>query len=129
VLVAVLVCLGVAAVVMLGVLRLAAAGRRAADREAWRLQSAWLAESGVERAVARLTDDPSYRGETWRPPAEALPGRRDGAVRIDVVELPDAPRRRLVRVEADFPADPPDRCRTAKEVVVSLGPAAEGLKP
>ena len=40
----------------------ARAGRRSQER---RLQAEWLAESGAQRAVARLARDHDYTGETW----------------------------------------------------------------
>ena len=46
-------------------LKTALAQRRFALREQTRLQSIWLAESGIERAAARLSRDPNYTGETW----------------------------------------------------------------
>ena len=48
-----------------GLLRLVGSQRVLIRSEERTLQAEWLAESGVERAVARLAGDTSYRGETW----------------------------------------------------------------
>lgn len=120
VLLIVLVALTVASAVLVSVVRLAAADRKAWQGEVRQVQAAWLAESGLERASARLRDDPDYRGETWTIPADALDGRHSGAVNIQVEPAADQPSQRRIRVTADFPNDPQHRARRTREVVVAI---------
>jgi len=123
ILILVLVCLAVATALIVGAVRLAAVSHRAAKTEGWNLQAAWLAESGLERAAARLAANPGYQGETWNVPRAHLDGRHGGTVVIEVLR-PDAdqPRRRSVRIRADFPDDPDFRVRHSKQVLMNLSP-------
>jgi hypothetical protein len=84
------------------------------------VQSHWLAESAIERAVARLAMDGEYRGESWRVSSREL-GRSDAAyVEILVEELLDRPQQRSIVVRADYPDDPLHRVRRSKRVIVDL---------
>ena len=56
-----LVAIAVASVVFTSLLRLSVAERRRVQTEAWQVQAAWLAESGLERAAARLDADAAYQ--------------------------------------------------------------------
>ena len=120
VLLIVLVALTVAAAVLVSVVRLAAADRKAWQGEVRQVQAAWLAESGLERAAARLRDNPDYRGETWNIPAGALDGWHAGVVNIQVESPADQPSQRRIRVLADFPIDPQDRARRTRDVVTAI---------
>jgi hypothetical protein len=59
----VLIALGVLSVLLVAVTWQNLANRKLVQRRHHQLQSAWLARSGVETAVARLLKDPAYRGE------------------------------------------------------------------
>ena len=119
VLVIVLACIAVASVLFMSLARAVSTERGSTRKQVWRLQAAWLAESGLQRAAARLADDADYAGETWNLTAEQL-GLSDAAVvEIEVVET-DTPNRRTVRVRADYPNHPQHRCRHAKSVDVGL---------
>jgi hypothetical protein len=85
-----------------------------------RLQAEWLAESGLDRAVARLALEPGYVGETWNIAATELGGRDEATVKIGVTAVPDKPDRRAVRVVADYPVDEPRRHRQSRELMVDL---------
>ena len=63
--VAVLVCLIILTLISGAVLKVSVAQRELARSQERRLQAEWLAESGAERAVARLARDRDYAGETW----------------------------------------------------------------
>ena len=63
--VAVLVCLIIITMVGLAMLKLGRAQHDQVRTFERRLQAEWLAESGMERALARLASDGSYRGEIW----------------------------------------------------------------
>jgi hypothetical protein len=93
---------------------------RGAER---RLQAECLAESGLDRASARLAADPAYHGEIWSIPADRLNARDAAAVRIEVLPTPDHPGRRVLRVRADYPADGTRRARQSREITVLLSEA------
>ena len=120
VLVVVLVCLAVAAAMFVVLVKLAAAGRQSMQAQCWRMQAQWLAESGLERAAARLAADAKYTNETWTIAAEELGGDAAGVVRIRAEAVADQPNRRLVSVEADYPDDPQHRVRCNKQIVVDV---------
>src|SRR5262245_33040710 len=54
-------------------------------------QAVELTNSGVARAIARLTADRSYRGEIWTVPAAELDGLRAGIVKIEVIPATSTP--------------------------------------
>jgi hypothetical protein len=116
--VAVLVCLLVIMLIGASLLRIAGSQRAAVLGEERMLQADWLAESGMERAAARLAADPLYAGETWPIPADALGGGSSGLVSIRVESRPDEPGLRLVTVQADYPAEVVRRMRARKQGVM-----------
>ena len=63
----VLIALGVLSVLLVAVTWQNLANRKLVQRRHHQLQSAWLARSGVETAVARLLKDPAYKGEDTSP--------------------------------------------------------------
>ncbi len=118
VIIVVMVCFILAGAIFVSLARTAAVERQATRLRQWTVQAQWLAEAGLERAVVRFDQDANYAGETWTIAAAELSGRRGATVRIRVEPVADRPERRRVRVEADFPDDPLDRCRCKKEIVV-----------
>ncbi len=116
----VLVALIVASAVLVSVARLALTDRTAWRMESWEVQAAWLAESGLDRAAARIKNDPAYQGETWTLPAELFDGRHGGKVVIDVQAVGREPSQRRIRIQADYPDDPQDRARRMRETVFSI---------
>lgn len=82
-------------------------------------QARWLAEAGVERAAAQLTDDLKYAGETWDIAAADLPA---GAARVRIVVKPlagDADRSSIV-VDVEYPLESDVASRVHKEVVFPI---------
>lgn len=124
VLVMAMVSLAVAAVLLVSIAKMAAAGRQAIRAEARRMQAAWLAESALERAARRLAADPAYSGETWTLTADELADDGAGLVQIRVAAVPGRPDRRLVRVRADYPNHPQHRARRSKQLMVQIPAAA-----
>jgi hypothetical protein len=120
VIVIVVVILVVIGLICGALLRSGTARRGQARREAERLQADWLAESGLERAAARLADDADYRGETWEIPPEALGGARGAVVRIDVEPVADRPSQRRVEVRADYPRDAEFVARRSKQITMGI---------
>jgi hypothetical protein len=127
--VVVLVCLLVITLIGAGLLRIVGSQRTLIQGEERGLQADWLAESGIERAAARLAIDPDYRGETWSIPADALGGPSPAVVSIKAGPHRDGPDRRLVTVQADYPSDTDRRVRSSKQSVVDLGPGRAGATP
>jgi hypothetical protein len=127
---AVLVCLLVVALVSGALVKQSVAFREQIRTQERRLQAEQLAESGIERAFARLAAKPDYAGERWEISAEALnlpaslaPEKGPSAVVTIEVERPSAQGdARVVRVRADYPPDPPRRIRYSREVVVPKTP-------
>jgi Tfp pilus assembly protein PilX len=127
--VVVLVCLLVMTLIFGSLLRLVHSQRALVRHDERRLQADWLAESGLERAAARLGNDPRYRGETWTFPADELGDQSPGVVTITVEPRKGAENQRLVTVQADYPRDPPRRARARRQVTVELGPGQTGATP
>lgn len=129
-LVAVLICLLVLGLISGVLVKLGVAHRDRVRSEEHRLQAHWLAEAGVDRALARLAQDADYEGERWEVAADALglaPSKtaEEGpaaVVAIEVERPKDQDGGRIVRVRADYPPDPPRRVRASREVVVSKSP-------
>ena len=123
ILIVVIVCLAIAGMLMASLSRLAAARHDVSRAEQWQVQATWLAESGLQRALARLAADPQYEGETWEPSADAFD--ENGAIVVIEVEgvsdgASDGPDQRTIRIVADYPNHPLHRCRRTKEAVVPL---------
>ena len=102
--VAAIICLLLATVLLGSVLKMAIAGRKQSRREQWRVQAAWLAESGLERAASRMSAVAEYEGETWDIPAADLDGQHTGQVVIKVETPEGSTTTRLVTVEAAYPS-------------------------
>jgi Tfp pilus assembly protein PilX len=120
VLVAVLVCLIVITIVCGTLLKQGLGARSQLKAEERRLQARWLAESGLERAAARLESEISYAGETWNPSPDSLGGTWPGQVTISVSRVDDHPNQRLVQVHADYPSGATYRARQHTQAVIEL---------
>jgi len=118
----VLVALGLAAVIVGALLQLAGMERSLLTSRQQESQARWLAESGVERAVARLAADRQYAGETWSLTQDDLSGRGRGEVTIRVETDAASANRKLISVEADFPSDATSRKRYTKQLEMELTP-------
>ncbi len=116
----VLVCLLLAMMIGGSLLKLALTQRQQIQREELRLQSAWLAESAIDRAASRIRQNPEYAGEQWDLPAEAFGRQHRGSVRIEIKAAPGLPSRRYVTVVADYPSGTDQRARVRKRVAVEL---------
>jgi hypothetical protein len=129
--VAVLVCLIIVTLVSGAVLKVGLAQRESLRVEERRLQAEWLAQSGIERALARLDRERDYTGETWSIAASELgldershagPDRESAAavVLIAVERVPGDPGRRRVSARADYLRNPSRRSRHSQEIMVQL---------
>lgn len=115
-----LVAIAIASVVLLAIVKTAVAERRAMDVRQWQAQALWLADSGLERAAARLAADPDYRGETWHVPADELDGKAAAVVRIEIEPDGAIESRRQIRVQADYPDTSLNRARCSRQIAVDL---------
>jgi Tfp pilus assembly protein PilV len=136
ILVAVLVCVLVLMMLGAALLKVELASRQSNRDHERRLEAQWLAESGLERARARLAADPSYSGETWKLSAADL-GLDDatqtaaaaGVVAISVNQNSGEPRRKRVRVQADFLRDRAHPSRHSLELLINLDAKKTGATP
>ncbi len=108
-------------VLVIGTLaRVGLAERTQTRAEERRLKASWLAESGLERAWAKILADPSYVGETWEIPAEAFHESHPASVLIRVEPISDRPGARRVVARADFPKDGTSRARQTRTSLMNL---------
>jgi type II secretory pathway component PulK len=121
-----LVCLALIATLGAALLRLARVHRVTAREEERRMQTEWLAESGIARAGARLATDRDYNGETWE--IRSVAPQRSAAARIAIaVERVDGhPSQRRVRVVAEFPRDDEQPNKQTRSLTVDLKPESSG---
>ncbi|HZW32326.1 MAG TPA: hypothetical protein VFF52_16555 [Isosphaeraceae bacterium] len=119
--VVVLVCLIIITIMAGAVLKAGLTQREQVKAQEHRLQAEWLAESGLQRALARLTADPGYKGETWEVPARDLDSADDALVAITVEPARGGAHGRTVRVQADYPRDPTRRARHSRVIDIEPG--------
>ena len=115
-----IVCLAVIAVICGSLIRVVHAQRQQTRLEERKLQAEWLAESGLERAAAKLADSQDYSGETWQIAAPEFAGRGGASVTITVEKVTDQPANRLVRVQANYPVDSAGRARHSKQAAMTI---------
>lgn len=120
ILVMVLVSLAVASLLGLGLVQLVLMQHRQRTATAERPQCFWLAESGVQRAVHRLSKTPNYPGEKWIVPADVLGTLQAAVVTIQVTKLPEPSAGLLIRVEAVVAGNSARRIVCEREHFVKL---------
>jgi type II secretory pathway pseudopilin PulG len=124
----VLVALLVVALVGAAMARTVLLQRRTARRAEQEQQSAWLADSALQRAQARLASDATYTGETWNVTADQMQLGFSGVAVIRIESIDDAKR---IVVEAVYPEHPLQRILQRREKLVgstSREPAISQLK-
>ncbi len=132
--VVVLICLVVIMLISGVLLKIGVAHRDRVRAQEQSLQAEWLAQAGLDRALARLASSAGYAGETWvfAPRDLGLAEAPGGAsakaalVLIKIEKPPGAPELRLIKVQADFPPDPPHRARHSAQMLVELGSLKTG---
>jgi hypothetical protein len=141
--VAVLVCLIILTLISGVILKASLAHRELTRNQERRLQAEWLAESGAQRALARLARDRDYAGETWSlgfddlgqsqraTPIKSPDGSDKTAARITIAvkREPAVANRRRIHIQADYPLDEPLRSRHSKEIMIDLEPSQAGATP
>jgi Tfp pilus assembly protein PilX len=84
------------------------------------LQAQWLADSAVGRAAAQLRANPSYEGETWKPPVSAAGDDESVGVAEIRIERAKEPAKELrVIVDARYPDHPWRRVATRRAFLIS----------
>jgi hypothetical protein len=118
ILVVVLVCLTVAGLIFVGLLRLAALEHQRIQRRQRAVQAEWLVESGLQRAAARLAADPVYTGETWALTAEEMGGQETATVmlRVEPIEGNHGTR----RVQAEVQLGPPSESQVRRRKQITM---------
>ena len=135
--VAVLVCLLIVTIISGSLLKIGVAHRNSVRGQEHKLQAEWLAQSGIDRALARLTEHPDYAGETWKLTPRDLnlnepdsPSIGPAALVRIAVERPKnsgTTGQRLVKVQADYPPDAPTRARHSTQILVELNALSRGV--
>ncbi|MBM83259.1 MAG: hypothetical protein CMJ78_22080 [Planctomycetaceae bacterium] len=97
---------------------LALTQRKQSRREAFRSQSLWLCEFGIERAAAAISANAEYTGEEWAVSEDELESSYPGTVRIEVKPDESKPNRRVVNVTAQYPNEMAIRVQVSKTVVI-----------
>lgn len=110
ILICVLVSLAIVTSIAASMLKTALDARKAVRQELQLSQTEFLLEAGVERAVAQLSADPAYTGETWQLTSAAIPGQESAIVKIKVMSMNEEEPTR-VEVIAQIPADSPQALR------------------
>jgi hypothetical protein len=90
------------------------------------IQAQWLAQAGIDRAIAQLRKSPDYRGETWRIPPDELDGNSQAQVEIHLDSFADHPADLHLTVVADYPADSIHTSRQTRESTIHLKQDASG---
>jgi len=94
-----------------------------AERQHWRRQSMWLADSALIQAAARLRIDAEFTGEVWELALPGETGEVPGRVVVEIAEPPDNPQGRTITATAEFPLHATDRVRTTRTLTLALVPA------
>jgi Tfp pilus assembly protein PilV len=102
VIIAALVCLLIVTSIVTAMLQNALRARRQLRAERDRRQVELLIEAGAGRAARRLASEPSFRGDTWDIPADAIVGSGAGRVTSEITPAADRENWQ-VRVVAEYP--------------------------
>lgn len=124
ILVALLICLLIVLMISAASVRVLVLQHRVARDEPQQLQAAWLADSAVDRALARLAKDAGYEGETWEVALDDDAVTKGIAV-IVVKAVEADPKQRTISVEARWPDEPVFRVMEQREHTVDLTDSGE----
>lgn len=125
VLVGVLLCLVAATALFVAMLSRLSLHRQEVRQWERRIQTRWLAESALERAAARLAQDPEYRGETWNVAAEQWSGTHEGVARIVVTPSESSSVDAALEVIAEYAVDNVHHVRISKQIATNAHPKKE----
>ena len=116
VLIVVMMCLLLISLIGASLLKLAVAQHKQTQYRQRQIQAEWLANSALERAVAKLRQNADYAGETWTVEEEILGAL--GVVRITIEQSDQQPGQRVLSVVAEFPAGIEHRSQVSKRLVI-----------
>ncbi len=119
-----MICLVLTSVLTVSLVQIVLLQRGQVERDEWQLQAEWLAESGLDRAVAQLASNASYSGEEWLPQPSDAPAPL-GRVTITMERLSDTSGMRVTAV-ADVPHDAEERARVRKTMMIEPPQQAAG---
>ena len=123
VLVAAVVCLLIATSLLASMLKSVVRHARQTRQTEMRVQTEWLAESGLERAVWLMRTEQEYAGEVWRIPPEKLSDRYAGHVRIGLEPSADDASQILITATAVCTTEGNQRVqRTRRRLVPRVEP-------
>jgi type II secretory pathway pseudopilin PulG len=135
--VAVLVCLVIVTMISGALLKIGVAHRDFVRGQERKLQAEWLAQSGIDRARARLAVQPDYTGETWKlAPRDLNLSEPDSTsngpaalvhIAVERPENSGNAQGRLIKVQADYPPDAPRRARHSTQILVELNLLNRGV--
>lgn len=123
VLIAVLVCMGVAITIVLAVVQVSLRQRRQLRQELQMEQTKWLMDAGIGHATARLKAEPGYDGETMSV-APQIEKYSKASIEISVSRNDRLAERVRVKITARL-GDSDEQSqwtRRSKEIVVDLDP-------
>lgn len=120
-----LIAILLASTIGVTIARTALIHRRQIEREETRMQADWLAEAGLNRAVARLNSDANYTGETWTVAAGDLGGEKNGTVVVTVGPAEDRKDLKSVRVEALYPNTGTYGAKSKRQMLVASSDKTE----
>lgn len=111
-----MICLVLTSVLTVSLVQIVLLQRGQVERDEWQLQAEWLAESGIDRAVAQLSTNASYNGEEWllHPPDAPAPL---GRVTITIDRAAEGAGLHVTAV-ADVPHDAEERARVRKTILM-----------
>ena len=102
-----------------------ASGRRVLAKLAEnQAEASALADSGLDRALARLQAQADYPGEIWEIPASDLGGRGSARIEIEVRPDPRHDDQRTLHVTADYRVARPGPIRQSRTLFLPVSPVA-----
>ena len=116
-----LVCLLIVVSIMGSLIQGAIRARRQMHVERDRRQSEMLLVAGATRAMSRLESDPTFVGDVWQLPADAIVGNGAGRVICEISPTAEGGLRKL-RVIAEYPVDRDFPIRRSQNFEISTDP-------
>jgi type II secretory pathway component PulK len=117
-----ILCLSVAVILLIGMVRHASLVSRHLRQREHLAQTRLLLNAGLDRAEARWKSDENYQGETWLVPKEELDGQHGGKVTISVVDGQTP----ALEVSAQFPDGTQHTVRLTKSVGLDAQRGGDG---
>jgi Tfp pilus assembly protein PilX len=91
-----------------------------ADRQQWRRQSLWLAESALAQAAEQFRSAADFSGDSWDVSLPDSSGELQGRIEWNVTPAGTNERERVITATAEFPRHPTDRVRISRTLTLNL---------